>query len=138
MRDHLFELLNNRHPSRFASLQQAMQRLSVETSSVEARMRAGSPIPHGRYHLRFADVSLSDGSWAYILNTAEKADAPLNLIVVGAIPETQDYLSVMDRQASDFVAPPFGLALLDSVGRAAATDTDTRLRGEALAPVAVV
>jgi len=92
-------------------------------------------IPQCKPHLIFADLSLWDGSWAYILNLAEQADVPLNVIVVGMIPESHVYVSAMERGAFDFVAPPFELTLLDFVVRAAASDA--RNRREATARMAV-
>jgi DNA-binding NtrC family response regulator len=131
VRDHLFALLIHNHPEVFQSLNQTLWNLSVETYNVETCKEAEELVPQFKPHLIFADVSVWDGSWTYILNLADGGDVPLNVVVVGHVPDAQEYRSAMDRGAFDFVAPPFELALVDFVVRAAATDA--RNRSEALA-----
>jgi FixJ family two-component response regulator len=66
-----------------------------------------------------------------ILNIAESAEVPLNVIVVASQPDTRFYVSVMERGAFDFVAPPFEHESLNFVVRSA--ELDVRRRREAVA-----
>jgi DNA-binding NtrC family response regulator len=126
VRDHLFALLIHNHPEVFQSLNQTLWNLSVETYSVATCKEAEELVPQFKPHMIFGDVSERDGSWTYILNLADGGDVPLNIVVVGHVPDGHEYLSAMDRGPYDFVAPPFDLALLDFVVRVAATDARNR------------
>ena len=75
-------------------------------------------------HAIFTENAVADGSWIGILHMAEAAQAPLSVIVGGALPDTRLYLSVMERGAFDFVAPPFEHESLNFVVRSAALNTN--------------
>ena len=135
MSDHVFALLVHSHPEPFESLKRALWDLSVETFSVETCREARELIPQCKPRVIFAENALPDGSWLSILSIAEAADVPLSLIVVGAVPNTRSYLSVMERGAFDYVAPPFEHEPLEFVVRSA--DLGARRRREALARAAV-
>jgi FixJ family two-component response regulator len=62
---------------------------------------------------------------------ADEADVPVNVIVVGNQPDTRHYLSVMERGAFDFVAPPFEHEPLSCVVRSAAQDVHRRREASA-------
>lgn len=129
MQDQVFALLVHNRPETFESLKEALRHLSVDTRSVDTCREAEALLRQCAPHLIFADVSLPDGAWKGVLKLAEEADVPLNVIAVGAIPNSRVYLSAMEQGAFDFVAPPFELAPLDFVVRSAASDA--RLRREA-------
>lgn len=135
MREHFFALLVHDHPEPFESLKRTLRGLSIETYSVTTCKEAANLISQCKPHIIFTDDSLVDGSWKSILNIAEAADVPLNVIVVGAVPDSALYLSVMERGAFDFVAPPFEHEPLSFVVRSAALHANRRR--EALAHAAV-
>ena len=74
----------------------------------------------------FTESTVTDGTWLSIFNLAEAADVPVSVIVVGTFPDTKCYLSVMERGAFDFVAPPFEREPLSFVVRSAALATHRR------------
>jgi len=57
-------------------------------------------------------MALSDGSWADVLEMANKASAPVNVIVMSRLPELHWYLEVLNRGAFDFITPPFDTSAL--------------------------
>jgi FixJ family two-component response regulator len=61
-----------------------------------------------------------------ILNIADSAAVPLSVIVVAAVPDMHLYMSVMERGAFDFIAPPFEHEALNFVVRSAALNTHRR------------
>jgi DNA-binding NtrC family response regulator len=136
MSERLFALLVHDHPEPFESLKQTLRDLSIETYSVATCKEAEDLISQCKPHLIFTDKSLADGSWVSILNTADSADVPLSVIVVGAIPDTRFYVSVMERGAFDFVAPPFEHEPLSFVTQSAALHTHRLREALAHAPVA--
>ena len=133
MMEHLFALLVHDQPEPFESLKQALKDLSIETYSVETCKEAADLIAQCKPHIIFTESALRDGSWVSILNLAEVSDVPLNVIVVGAIPDTRFYMSVMERGAFDFVAPPFEHEPLEFVVRSAELDARRRREATALA-----
>ncbi|MGA2983931.1 MAG: response regulator [Terriglobia bacterium] len=136
MSEHLFALLIHDHPEPFASLKRTLRDLSVETYSVATCKEAEDLISQCQPHIVFTESSLEDGSWVNILNTAEASNVPLSVIVVGAVPDTRHYVSVMERGAFDFVAPPFEHGPLNFVIRSAALDAHRRRQALAHAVVA--
>lgn len=134
MREHLFALLIHDQSEPFESLRRALKELSVETYSIATCKEAQDLISQCQPHIVFTESSVADGSWMRIVNMAEAADVPLSVIVVGAVPDMRLYLSVMERGAFDFVAPPFEHEPLDFVVRSAALNAHRRR--EALAHAA--
>ena len=120
MSQNLFAVLVHDHPEPFESLRRTLRDLSVETYSVATCKEAEELISHCKPHIVFTQSSLVDGSWVSVLNLAESAGVPLSVIVVGALPDTRHYLSVMERGAYDFVAPPFEHEALNFVVHSAA------------------
>ena len=105
--------------------------LSIETYSVSTCKEAEDLISECQPHVVFTESSMVDGSWVSILNMAEEANVPLSVIVVGALPDTRHYVSVMERGAFDFVAPPFEHEPLNLVVRSAALDAHRRREASA-------
>jgi FixJ family two-component response regulator len=71
-----------------------------------------------------------------ILDVAGASNVPLNVIVVGAFPDTHSYLSAMERGAFDFVTPPFEREPLSFVVRSAELDARRRREATAITGVA--
>lgn len=119
MSENLFALLVHDPLGPFESLTRTLRDLSVETYSAESCKEAEDLVSHWKPAIIFTGKSLVDGSWVSILNIADSADVPLSVIVVGAFPDMQLYLSTMERGAFDFVAPPFEHEPLNFVIRSA-------------------
>ena len=133
MREHLFALLIHSQPEPFESLRRALKELSVETYSMATCKEAQDLISQCKPHIVFMESLVADGSWMRVFNMAEASDVPLSLIVVGAVPDMRLYLSVMERGAFDFVAPPFENEPLNFVVQSAALNTLHRRQALALA-----
>jgi DNA-binding NtrC family response regulator len=136
MGDHLFALVVHGDDEPFVSLKRTLWELSIETYSVETCEEAGQLIAQCKPHVIFTGAALQDGSWLSILNMAEAVDVPLNVIVVGSTPNMRNYVSVMERGAFDFLAPPFEHEPLDFVVRSAHLDACRRREAAARIPVA--
>jgi DNA-binding NtrC family response regulator len=135
MSEHLFAVLIYDRPEPFESLRQTLRDLAVETYSVATCEEAKDLISQRKPHIIFTDSSLGDGSWISVLNMAEAAEVPLSVIVVGTVPNTRHYLSVMECGAYDFVAPPFEHEPLNFVVRSAALNAHRRREASARAVV---
>ena len=122
MSEHLFAVLIHDRPDPFDALRRTLNDLSVETYSVSTCKEAEELITHCKPQIVFAENSVADGSWRTILKMAEAEDVPLSVIVVGAVPDTRHYVSVMEHGAFDYVAPPFEHEPLDHVIKSAALD----------------
>ena len=133
MREHLFALLIHDRSEPFEALRGTLRELSVETYSVETCKEAKELIAQCEPHIVFTESSLADGSWVSVLRMAENAGVPLSVIVVGTLPDDRLNLSVVERGAFDFVAPPFEREPLDSVIRSAALDVHRRREASAQA-----
>ncbi len=131
MKDHLFALLVHGEHESFTALRRVLWELSIETYSVETCREAQDLITQCEPHVIFAGASLRDGSWLSLVNIAEAVDVPVNVIVVGNVPDTRHYTSVMERGAFDFVAPPFEHESLNFVVRSAHLDVLRRRAGAA-------
>jgi DNA-binding NtrC family response regulator len=137
MRERNFALLVHDRPETFEPLKQVLRELGVETYSVSSRAQAEDLIPKCKPQVVFSDMSVVDGSWVSILNAAEASDAPLSVIVVAPHPDTKLYLSVMQRGAFDFIAPPFEREPIKFIYRSAALDTYRRREESARAATAL-
>ncbi len=135
MNQPLFALLIHEHREAFDSLKRVLRDLSIETYSVASCKEAADMISECRPPIIFTDSSLADGSWVSILNMAEEAGVPLSLIVVGRVPDTRHYISVMERGAFDFVAPPFEHEPLDFVIKSAVLHAQRRRESSMIAVV---
>lgn len=131
MNDRFSVLLVYDRPQPLESLKGALKDLSVETCSVRSCEEAQRLVPQAQPHLIFTDTSLPDGSWADVVEMAEKASSPVNVIVVGANQDTGLYLSALEGGAFDFVLPPFERQALDFVVESARYDVRRRRQGQA-------
>ncbi len=136
MIDRLFALLVQNRPEVFEPLRMALRDLSVEAYSVATCQQAYDLIPQCKPQIIFTESFLVDGSWISIAEMAEVANVPLSVIVVGAVPDTRLYLSVMERGAFDFIAPPFEHEPLEFVIRSAALNTSRCRKAMAKAAMA--
>lgn len=136
MSDHFFALLVHGNPSTFDSLKTTLKDLSVGTYTVESLAEAKHLIPRTHPHIVFTDTSLPDGSWSDVINLAEKAGSPVNVIVVGSNKDMNLYMSAIERGAFDFVLPPFEHDALDFAVRSAGENACHRRHVQARLAVA--
>lgn len=135
MNDRYFALLVHERPAPLEALKSALREISVETFSVNSCEEARRLLPQTEPHIVFTDTSLPDGTWADVVDMAENAGSPVNVIVVGANKNVKFYISALERGAYDFVLPPFERQALDYVVHSAGDNA--RLRRHALARAAV-
>lgn len=126
MDERLFALLVHNQADPFEALKSALRELSFETDGVATCKEAAALIAQRPPHLIFTDKALGDGSWVSVLDLAESADLPPSVIVVAAQHDPRLYVSVIERGAFDFVAPPFEPETLNFVTRSAALCTSRR------------
>lgn len=126
MSEHIFALLVHERSEPFDSLRQKLKELAVETYSVGTCREAEDLIAHCKPQIIFTDPAVADGSWVSISNLVERADVPSSIIVVGSVPNTKLYLSVMERGAFDFIVPPFEHEPLNFIIRSAASNAYQR------------
>ena len=69
--------------------------------------------------LILTDTVLPDGSWEDILQIAQKAPVPINVIVVSRLVDIRLYVEALEKGAFDFITPPFEASELSHVLRAA-------------------
>jgi len=122
-------LLVHDRPAPLESLKSALKELAVETYSVNSCQEAKRLLPQTHPHIVFTDTTLPDGTWADVVDLAENATSPVNVIVVGSNKDVKFYIAALERGAYDFVLPPFERKALDYVVHSAADDA--RLRGHA-------
>jgi len=131
----LFALLIHDPSQHFECLKATLKQLSIHIYSISTCGQAENLLSQCKPDLIFTESFLQDGSWLSVRNMAEAARIPLSVVVVGAFPDTQLYMTVMELGAFDFVAPPFECDSLDFVVQSAALNTH-RLRAVS-APAAV-
>jgi DNA-binding NtrC family response regulator len=135
MNKYRFALLIENDHLTFNLLKRALKKLGMDIYCVQTCKAAEALIRQCEPALVFADSSLGDGSWSNILDFAEEAEVPLNVIVVSGYADTKRYLSVLEHGAFDYIVPPFEHSALDFVVRSA--QLDVRRRREGLAGTAV-
>jgi DNA-binding NtrC family response regulator len=109
---------------------QCVRTLRANSRAEAKALLAGlSPAP-----LVFTDVQLRDGNWTDILELAQNAAQPVNVIVVDRIADTRFYVDVIESGAFDFLAPPFNATDLAYVLRTAMENVTAR-RSDCVAPM---
>jgi DNA-binding NtrC family response regulator len=136
MRHRLFALLIHDGPEPLDSLKWALKGLSVDTYSVRTCREVERLLSQTQPQLVFTETSFSDGTWVDIINLAERSEAPVNVIVVGASPDPKLYESVTGRGAFDLIVPPFAQESLGCVVRSAELDARQRREAQARAAAA--
>jgi DNA-binding NtrC family response regulator len=96
------------HADPLGELELALQELSVKTSLAsscrEANRVLAAPNPP---ELIFTATELPDGNWVDVLRLAERACAPVNVIVVSRLADVRFYIEVIEAGAFDYIVPPF-------------------------------
>ena len=122
----VFALLIHDHSDALESLENRLKKMSVETCNVRTLVEAERMLPKTRPQLMFTDTSLPDGSWADVINLAERSGTPVDVIVVSTREDIELYISALERGAFDFVIPPFEQNALEYVVHAAIEDVNCR------------
>ena len=136
MSDQFYALLVHDRPAPLESLKSALKQLSIQTYSVQSCEEAKRLLPQTQPHVVFTDTALPDGSWTDVVDMAENANSPVNVIVVGANKDIKLYISALERGAFDFVLPPFELQALDFVVQSAGDNAKQRRHAQARSAVA--
>ncbi len=126
MRDRIFALLVHNDGEPLEPLKRMLKELSVGTYSVSTCKEARALLVQTQPHLVFVVPFLSDGSWVDIVNSAEKVDVPLNVIVVGQTASDELSVSVMKRGAYGFLAPPLTAKPFADIVQSASLDVRSR------------
>ena len=135
MDNRLLAILIHEHPEPFKTLKGALDDLSVESYCAKGCSEAHGLIAQYKPLVVFVDLPIWNKGHAEILNIAKAADQPLNLIVLGPMPDIEQYVSVLQQGAFNFIAPPLSHESLTMVVHAAAIEA--RQRRETFARVAV-
>jgi DNA-binding NtrC family response regulator len=136
MMAHCFALLIHTRPNPLELLKPALKELSIDTYSVPSLEEAKRLIPQTQPQLVFTDTALADGTWTDVIDLAENASSPVNVIVVGTIKDVKFYLTALERGAFDFVLPPFERDSLDFIVQSASQDARLRRQAQARAAMA--
>jgi len=126
-----FALLIDDEAFLLESIKSKLKENSVETFSARNCEQARRLLEVTQPDLIFTKTALPDGTWLDVLRMAERAPAPVNVIVVGSSENTDLYLSALVNGAFDFITPPFESERLGLILRTATEDI--RHRREALA-----
>ena len=118
-------LLNPSGP--LQTLNQELQSQSVRTRQARsceeaARLLAALDPPE----VIFTDTQLPDGNWADVVQLAENASQPVNVIVVSRLVDIRLYVEALQNGAFDFIVPPFEPSELSHVLRCAVGNVTTR------------
>src|SRR3990172_9062604 len=102
-----FALLVHDRANPLGSLQVLLKDHSVETWGAKTWEEVARLLDQTQPELLFTDTTLPDGTWVDVVNMAEKAAVPTNVIVVGSCTDPNLYISAMESGAFDFILPPF-------------------------------
>ena len=134
MRKSNFALLIGDDTSSMESLKSRLKEQSVETWNAPTFEQAARLVDQTQPELIFTQTAVSDGTWLDVVRLAERASAPVDVIVVGS-PTTGPLRSAIVNGAFDFISPPFESEPLGRILKAATEDV--RHRREELALMAV-
>jgi DNA-binding NtrC family response regulator len=88
-------------------LRAALKETCADVSSVRTCEEVRRLIGETQPLVVFTGITLPDGTWKDVLNLAEHASAPPNVIVVNSTDNLRLYLEAIENGAFDFVVPPF-------------------------------
>lgn len=126
MDNHLSAVLIHERPEPFEALKGALGDLSVESYCVKGSNGAEALIAQFQPLLVFVDLPIWSQSHADIVNMANAADQTFNIIVVGLLPDIEEYVSAVELGAFNFMAPPFSHDSLTMAVHSAAKDAMDR------------
>ena len=109
MKDGSLTLLVHDKTEPLEPLRGALRSLAVDTFNVHDLERAKELGSSGQPQLILVDTSLPEETWVSVLNLVERADFPVNIIVMGTHANLERYVGAMGRGAFSLVVPPFVL-----------------------------
>ena len=119
-------LVHDREDS-FETLEQELRSQGLETSEAHDCSQASAALEGKRTpELVFTSTALADGTWADVLNLADRDDTGTPVIIVSRVADMKLYLETMDRGAFDFIVPPVPPAGLEHVVTTAISQGRTR------------
>lgn len=136
MKDSSFTLLIHDNTEPLEPLKEALLDLAVDTFNVHNLDVAKTLRSEAQPQVIFIDTGLPEEAWAGVFSLVERADVPLNIIVMGTSTHLERYLSAMGRRSFNLVVPPFVLESLGYVIRSNALEE--RIRPDAPARAAYV
>ncbi len=136
MKDRSFTLLVHDNTEPLEPLKAALLDLAAGTFDVHDLEVAKVLRSEAQPQVIFVDTSLLEEAWASVFCLVERADVPLNIIVMGTSTHLERYLSAMGRGSFNLVVPPFVLESLGYVIRSNALEE--RFRPDAPAREAYV
>ena len=103
MEDHFSVLLVHDQEEPFHALEQILLSQGIRTEHAHTCSEAGSAL-RGPCSARvvLTDTSLSDGTWADVLDLA----SAVPVVVVSRLVDIELYLNALERGAADFIVPP--------------------------------
>lgn len=131
-----FALLVSNSDESFENLKALLRSQGIDARSSHSREDTARLLDQTSPELVFTATGLADAAWSDIVNLAENAPSPTNVIVVGKCKDTNLYLDVMDYGAFDFILPPFESEPLAHVLDIAIEDVRRRREAQLLEDVA--
>ncbi len=128
----LFALLVSGGEESFSHLKTLLKNLDIEAWSARTCDEASQLLDQTHPELIFTGERVFNETWIDVLNLAEKASVPTNVIVVGRYKDIDLYLSTLDCGAFDFILPPFEADPIAHVVRAAAENVRRRREERAM------
>ena len=130
MKEYIRALLLHTEEAPAVALMPALEKQLIGAERVftcqQAAERLSGPNPP---HLVFTDTELLDGNWSDVLDLADKASLPVNVIVVSPTADIPLYIDVMERRAFDFITHSFTAPEMTHILRCA-VDNVVRRRKE--------
>ncbi len=136
MRDRTFTLLIHDNTEPPEPLKAALQDVAADTFNVHSLEVAKVLHSGAQPQVILVDTGLPEEAWAGVLTLLERADVPLNVLVMGTRTNLERYLTAMGRGSFNLVVPPFVLESLGYVIRPNALEE--RFRPDAPARAAYV
>src|SRR5579872_5815969 len=122
----LLALLIYEHPERFESLNATLRDLSLETYGARTWEACKELIRQYQPVLVFVELSIWNKAHDEMVKMARLADQPFNVIVIGSLPDIEQYVATMEQGAFNFLAPPFSHDTLTLAVHTAAADAQQR------------
>ncbi len=129
MKDHSYTLLVHDNTEPLEPLKAVLRELAADTFHVHNLEMAKVLRSGAQPQVIIVETELPEETWAGVFTLVERADVPLNVIVMGTRSNVERYLSAMGRGPFNLVVPPFVLESLGYVIRSKALEE--RFRSDA-------
>jgi DNA-binding NtrC family response regulator len=126
MENLLVAVLIHERPEPFQALHGRLADLSVKAYCAKKCTEAERLIAQYQPLMVFVDLPIWSESHGDLVNMAKGTDQTFNIVVVGPLPDTEEYVSAIKQGAFNFVAPPLSYEALIGVVHSAAIDARER------------